>query len=130
MKRNRVYLGSIKRCIADPYLYEKYGEKYFQPDYQINGITEGTIVTNVILVKKEAMLFETSHGYIEVSQLSGTFDDLKLAFTSKDELYQTYPRYKEDLYVDAESLVPYYEENTKEKVNVKLLKREYRDRRL
>ena len=66
------------------------------------------------------MLVETSHGYIEVSQLSGTFDDL----------YQTYPRYKEDLYVDAESLVPYYEENTKEKVNVKLLKREYRDRRL
>lgn len=108
MKSKDIYIGTIKKC-GDIYWYEKYGEERFSPDCVIGSTTFGRIkkyaepvCDNAILIKVDDKTF------IWIDMINSKLDEFLISLGIAVKTIKTYPTSSYSLYVDENSLKPYF----------------------
>lgn len=123
MNKSDIYVGTIKRCI-DIENYKKFGEEYSIPEVKISSMELGILMPTIDIVSEGVVLVKTSKGYIKLRDIYGLFVDNRLDKGKIKRVLPIEPVENFDLYVDEESLKPYYTEALEEKIKVKNLKDE------
>ena len=120
MKNKDVYVGIIKKC-NNLYFYERYGEKRFVGDCQIGPVMIGSIHTYVDVVAEKAILIKVNEEqFIWLDDLNNFVDGLLVDLGFPIKLIGTVPFATGELFVDKDSLVPYYIEEEKKTRNLKV----------
>lgn len=134
MRKNQVYTGDIKKCTSyEPYL-EVGGSRTF--GYVITGINYQSEI-----FKKKTILIKLKNGkYVDIDSLNSIMDYIKIYKDNlllNSEIYNmdlytklsglllnTSPSDINSLYVDNNSIKPYFEEDDKKHISVLKLKKE------
>ena len=123
MKKSDIYLGTIKKC-NNIYCYKKYGEKRVVGDFQLRSVGVGTTYKYVDKVYDNAVLIkinEDEYIWLDFNQYlqKESFNNFKNTY----QYLNTVPITDKELFVDKDSLKPYFEKNEKERISVRKLKK-------
>lgn len=97
-KKSNIYIGVIKEC-RDVTLYNSKQEICYKIDFRIHPRNNNVTRSNTRVVNNNAILIKTKYGYIELG---------------KECLLKNRPTENEKLYVEENTLMPYYDNNLKE----------------
>lgn len=120
MKKEDIYIGTIKKC-NDWYNYTTRGEKYVTDNKQFN--TVEVIENNAVLIK----IGETE--FIPLKSLNTFVDDILIDLGKKIAVIYIEPEFNNNLFVDKETIVPYYSNNLEEKIKIKTLRKDINNKR-
>lgn len=122
MKREDIFIGRIKKC-RNVYLYKQYGDSRYVPDFSINKTEFGTIENYAYEVDSCAILIKaTENQFIWLNSLTSFFDEAKVNLGFSVNALETLPTQDGELFVDIDSLVPYYEDGLDKNISVKRLR--------
>ena len=126
MKKDQIFIGDIKKCTKHDEHTILSIEGPFGGDFF--GYTE----VESELYKKDAILVKvTNHGYVDLEDLNSALDMLRVkkyitksGWINNSWIMSTSPNYVDDLFVDSNSIRPYYKNENSEKISIKQLKKE------
>lgn len=136
MKQKDIYYGTLKQC-KDIYNYKKFGEERYCPDFTIGGLKKsnriemGTLVKYVDEVYRNTVLIKVSdHRFIILKNINNKKDEMLVNLGISAKTVSDFPIENDDIYVDTNTLVPYYNdlENQNKKVKVKTLRKDLESR--
>lgn len=124
MKKSNVYLGTIKRC-TNIYRYNQRGETWLEGSWRIGSITESFIHRYAYIVEEKAILIKIKDDeFIWIDMVNNVKDVILCMLGSYKKIIPIKPSFDNQLFVDKNTLVPYYKEEEKEqKTKVKKLKK-------
>lgn len=125
MNYNRIFIGTVKQC-TNVYNYEKYGEKRYVGDFIIGKTEVGRLEEYTKVIKENAILIKKKENeYIWVDSLTKLTDKVLASIGISTKTIYTYPTKDNDLFVDANTLVPCLENENKEQYELqRLIKKE------
>ena len=122
MKREDIFIGKIKKC-RNVYQYKQYGDSRYVPDFSINKTEFGTIENYAYVVRDVAVLIKaTENKYIWLNTLTSFIDEVKVNLGIEVNALNCEPTQDGELFVDIDSLVPYYEDELDKNISVKRLR--------
>ncbi len=132
MKPDQVFVGDIKRCTSFEF-HDDMAVKLERNGQIIDLATFGHIEVEEETIKENAVLIRMKSGqYVDVENLNGTLDYLKACYQGSKKytsrgglLLETEPHTRGDVYVDEESLQPYYRETMTDSVSFMHLKKQW-----
>lgn len=123
MKNRDIYIGTIKKCNS-LYCYKKYGEKAYIGDFRINNTEIGQMYDFVDVISDQAILIKvTDNKYIWLNKIQSFGDELRVNLGISPKTISTYPSNDKDLFVDTKTLIPYFENEKDESLNVNKLRK-------
>lgn len=123
MNTNQVYIGTIKKC-KNIYLYEKHGEKRYIGDYIINHTEYGYIDNIVEIITDQAVLIKMNDNkYVWINQIESLKDKLLVNLGITSKIINDYPIMDKDLFVDKNTLIPYFKNENEDKISIGKLKK-------
>lgn len=132
MKSNQIFIGNIKKCVK----YEEHtmlGVNTVIDDCSIGYDRFGYVEEKSELYKENAILIKNKNGgYIDIERLNSVLDLIKISHDVTKNGYRlgglimsTIPHSVNCLYVDKESLKPYFKDKEKN-ISVRQLKKQYK----
>jgi len=123
MKNVTVYIGAIKKCLY-PKAYQKDGDETFIPEFETRTTKMGYMRKNIEEVNNQAILIKTENNLYYQFKLTNTFiDKTRIIFNNENYALTSKPKHDDDIFVDENSLIPYYEEQPKS-LSLRKLKRD------
>lgn len=123
MNTNQIYIGTIKKC-RNIYLYENHGEKRYIGDFIINHIECGYIDNIVETITDEAILIKTNtNKYVWLNQVESLKDEILLEIGLPNKIINSLPIKDNDLFVDENTLIPYFQNETDKNISIGKLKK-------
>lgn len=131
MKKHQIFIGDIRKCtkhIMQPLF--SFGDPF---GGEIFGYTE----QEDELYKKDAVLIEVTNGaYVDLEVIDSALDMLRLkkyilkdgGWRNNSLMMSTRPTCGDELFVDSDSLKPYYNKEQDKNVSVKQLKKEIKQK--
>lgn len=117
MRNVEIYVGTIKKCL-DLENYNKYGDKSEKIGWEER--TKTTVTTSYITtnytktINDQAILIKTNLDYFYQFKLSNKFkENLKIVFQDPLSAIPTKPDDDSSIFVDENTLIPYYQEQPK-----------------
>ena len=117
MRNVEIYVGTIKKCL-DLENYNKYGDKSEKIGWEER--TKTTVTTSCITtnytktINDQAILIKTNLDYFYQFKLTNTFkENLKIVFQDPLSAIPTKPDDDSSIFVDENTLIPYYQEQPK-----------------
>lgn len=140
MKSDKVFIGDIKKCTKYESHVSLRSETYFG-DECIGCESFGYIEREGELHKENAVLVMLDNGgYVDIDRVNGLLDYISIyrdsfkdGFRIRDKglIMSTSPSFLGNLYVDSDSLTPYYGENNEmgsKDVSIRSLRKEIRNK--
>lgn len=123
MKKSQVFVGTIKRC-NNFYCYEKYGEEKYFADCRVGHTEFGTLSRYVDIIDEQAILIKVAEDeYIYLKSLKNPLEEILVDLKIYNKTITTYPSEDNELFVEEDTLVPYFENKDDKNIGVKSLKR-------
>jgi len=123
MKNVTVYIGTIKKCLY-PKQYQKDGEITFIPEFESITMQMGYDRKNTEEIDKQAILIKDGYNHYYQYKLTNSFiDNMKIRIKNVNSALLGKPLFKDDLFVDEKTLIPYYDEQPKS-LSLRKLKRD------
>ena len=118
MNSKDIFVGTVKEC-SDIRAYKEYGEELYIPDFVLGKTEFGTTYKYVKVVDDKAVLIKVDEkNYIWLDMLESRMDEFLVNLGIAVKTIGTSPSCSGQLYVDAQTLEPYFEEEIdKLKVN-------------
>lgn len=123
MKDYNIFIGTIKKC-NNIYCYEKYGEERYVGDCIIGHTEVGEIHRYVDTITENAILIKVGKKYIWLDLLTTFTEEFLVNLGIPINAFNTFPSTDNELFVDEESLAPYFENTEDKNLSVKGLKKE------
>ena len=122
MKNSDIYIGTIKKC-NDVYCYEKYGEERYVGSFKINNTELGEVHKYVDVITDQAILIKVNNEkYIWLNQIETFSDELLVNLGIAKKTINTQPSNDNDLFVEKNTLIPYFKNIENKNLNVAKLK--------
>lgn len=131
MKREDIYIGKIKKCrCLDG--YKEYGDSRYVKDFSINKTEFGYIENNAYVVDDCAVLIRVNeYSFIWLRSVTSFIDEVKVNLGFSIDTIGIRPTMDGSLFVDFNSLVPYYHNDLNKSTTVKKLRMDtFRDSRI
>ena len=134
MKTEQIFTGDIRKCTK----YERHTS--FESKTYINGVcvdcdSFGHIETDDVLYRENAVLIKIQNGgYIDLDTLNSVLDYIKVKKNIKEDgfilgglILDTSAHCMDSLFVDSESLKPYYNNDKKDNISVRKLRKQVKN---
>lgn len=122
MKRKDIYVETLMKCKhAKDYL--KDGNTTFIPEMEMKSVQIGSSRLNVEKINSQAIFIKVGEGYICLNQLNSFKEDMLVNMGFDINVIYTKPLEDGDLFVLEETLIPYFNENTKKDIYVGQLRK-------
>ena len=109
MNTNQIFVGTIKKC-NNVYLYERYGEERYAGDFVICNTEYGHIENYTDMITDQAILIKMNETeYVWLKQIQTIKDQILTNLGHPSKVINTFPSHNGDLFVDEQSLIPYFE---------------------
>lgn len=125
IKKSKIYLGTIKKCL-NAARFKEYGETRFIPQDRICSVVSGVSVSYADTYANEAVLLKGSNDkYINVNEIKSIKDLVLFKLGLSGKIMHSSPESDEELFVDESSLKQYYKPTQGgQKIKLKTLKKE------
>ena len=121
MKSKNVFKGTIKKC-EDFYSYMKYGEERYVGDFKVGKIEVGTTYKYANIIDEEAILLKMSDKkFVWLDLVNTKAEEILVNLGIACNAISTSPICNNDIFVDEETLEPYFKAEDK-KLSVKKIK--------
>ena len=122
MKREDIYIGKIKKC-RNLEGYKLYGDSRYVYDFSINKTEFGYIENNAYVVDDCAVLIRVSeYSFIWLKSITSFVDEVKVNLGFDFDTIGIRPTKDNSIFVDYDSLVPYYRNELTSGITVKKLR--------
>ena len=116
MKNYDVYVGTIRKCInVDGY------KKYGNINNEINEYNDGEVFARVY--EADAILLKAKNGYVWLKDVTNAVEETLTELGVFNKALPDYPLNDDDLFVEINSLRPFYMDDEKKNVKIKQIKR-------
>lgn len=116
MKNYDVYVGTIRKCInVDGY------KKYGNINNKINEYNDGEVFARVY--EADAILLKAKNGYVWLKDVTNAVEETLTELGVFNKALPDYPLNDDDLFVEINSLRPFYMDDEKKNVKIKQIKR-------
>lgn len=123
MNTNQIYVGTIKKC-GNVYLYKKYGEERYAGDFTIGHTEYGHIESYTDIINNQAILIKIDiNKYVWLKQINTVKDQFLTNIGLPVKVINASPEHDNDLFVDENSLIPYFSNEESKNISVGKLKK-------